>query len=151
HIRSGPDGILVDGTALLAVPGLQGTQLQVRRTQDGTLDIGADNIPLPVSRIPGVRGATANIHASRNAETGDWALAGGGSADIAIAGMTGQLVIEVRGPYLTIAGRGLALRRGPLEGSGEFMVTNRPRDPAGNPIDGDPGALAASGHAEASL
>jgi hypothetical protein len=58
----------------------------------------------------------------------------------------------VNGPFVTIAGKNLSLQRGPLKGSGSFQVTNRPLDPAGNPIEGgEPGAMNVSGHAEASL
>jgi hypothetical protein len=92
------------------------------------------------------------VHAKYNPETGDWAVRGGGSADIDIAGVTGHLAIDVNGTLITIAGQNLAIKRGPLEGHGDFVVTNRPRDPDGNPIDGEPAsALTASGHAEASL
>ena len=105
-----------------------------------------------MGKIPGVRGATANIHVKRNAETGEWSASGGGSADVDIAGASGKLVVEVDGAVITIAGQGLSIKRGPLEGHGDFMVTNRPRDPTGKPTDGEPTpSMTASGNIQASL
>jgi hypothetical protein len=152
HVRSAPEGLSINGFAVLGVPPLQGTRLTVGRDAQGAIEIAAENVPLPVGGIPGVRGATASVRIARNPDTGDWTLSGGGSADIGVGGFTGQLVVDINGPFVTIAGRNLTLQRGPLQGSGNFQVTNRPLDPAGNPVEGgEPGAMAASGHVEASM
>ena len=151
HVFSGPEGIAADGEAVLGVPPLQGTRLIVRRAVDGSIEIAAENIPLPVSGIPGITGATASVRVSRNPDTGEWRLSGGGSAAIAIAGVTGVLSVDVNGPFLTIAGQNLVISRPPLQGSGAFRVTNQPMDEAGNPMEGEPGPMTASGHAEATM
>jgi hypothetical protein len=151
HVRSSPDGVLVEGMAVLGIPGLQGTQLMVRRNEEGEIAIGADNIPLPVDRIPGVSSATANVHAVRNPDTGEWSVSGGGTAAIAIAGVSGDLGVQIAGAFLTIRGDNITISRPPLTGSGAFLVSNQPRDETGNPIEGEPTDMVASGHIEASL
>jgi hypothetical protein len=151
HIRSGPEGVLVEGMAILGIPSLQGTQLAIRRSETGEIAIGADNIPLPVDRIPGVSSATANIHAVRNPDTGEWSVSGGGTAGIAIAGVSGDVTLALAGPFVTIRGDNITISRPPLTGSGAFLVSNQPRDPAGNPIEGEPTDMVASGQVEASL
>lgn len=152
HVQRGEDGIRVEGTAELGIPGLQGTRLTVNRGEAGDIMIGADDIPLPVSRIPGVSSATASIHVVNDAASGEWHVSGGGSAAIGIGGVTGTLRVDVVDSFLTITGDNIQIHRGPLEGGGNFVVTNRPRDESGRPLEeGDPTNLTASGHLEASL
>jgi hypothetical protein len=151
HVRSSETGILFEGFATLGIPSLQGTRLTVSRNEQGEIAIGADNIPLPVDRIPGVSSATANVHVVRNTDTGEWSVSGGGTAAIAIAGVSGDLGVAIAGPFVTIRGDNITISRPPLTGSGAFLVSNQPRDAAGNPIEGEPTDMVASGHIEASL
>jgi hypothetical protein len=152
HVINDESGISFDGFAVLGVPPLKGTRLIVRRDVTGAIEIAAEDVPLPVGGIPGVKSATATIRIAKNPDTGEWLVSGGGSAEIGLGGFSGQLVVDVHGPFVVIEGRNLTLQRGPLHGAGNFKVTNRPLDPAGNPIEGgEPGDMTVSGHVEASL
>ena len=152
HVTSDEKGVSIDGFAVLGIPPLKGTRLTVRRDATGAIEISAENVPLPVGDVPGVKAATATIRIAQNPETREWVVSGGGSAEIGIGGFSGVLVVDVNGPFVTIMGKNLSLQRGPLKGSGYFTVTNRPLDPAGNPIEGgEPGDMNASGHIEASM
>jgi hypothetical protein len=152
HVTSDEKGVSIDGFAVLGIPPLKGTRLIVRRDANGAIEIAAEDVPLPVGGIPGVKSATATIRIAKNPDTGEWVVSGGGSAEIGVGGFSGVLVVDVNGPFVTIAGKSLSLRRGPLKGLGYFQVTNRPLDPAGNPIEGgEPGDMNVSGHVEASM
>jgi hypothetical protein len=152
HVTSDEKGVSIDGFAVLGIPPLKGTRLIVRRDANGAIEIAAEDVPLPVGGIPGVKSATATIRIAKNPDTGEWVVSGGGSAEIGVGGFSGVLVVDVNGPFVTIAGKNLSLQRGPLKGLGYFQVTNRPLDPAGNPIEGgEPGDMNVSGHVEASM
>jgi hypothetical protein len=152
HVTSDEKGVSIDGFAVLGIPPLKGTRLIVRRDANGAIEIAAEDVPLPVGGIPGVKSATATIRIAKNPDTGEWVVSGGGSAEIGVGGFSGVLVVDVNGPFVTIAGKNLSLQRGPLKGLGYFQVTNRPLDSAGNPIEGgEPGDMNVSGHVEASM
>ncbi|TKW79857.1 MAG: DUF4157 domain-containing protein, partial [Bradyrhizobium icense] len=150
HVTADDTGLKVDGTATLDVPGLQGTQLSVKRDQTGNLDIGADHIPLPVGKIPGVKGGEASVHAVRQADSGEWTLKGSGTAQFGVPGVSGALTIGIDGQLVTVQGSA-AIQRGLMSGQASFLATNRPLDPSGQPIDGPPGDLQASGEGKVTL
>ena len=136
--------------AVLGIPPLKGTRLIVRRDANGAIESRRGRAA--GWRHSGVKSATATIRIAKNPDTGEWVVSGGGSAEIGVGGFSGVLVIDVNGPFVTIAGKNLSLQRGPLKGSGYFQVTNRPLDPTGNPIEGgEPGDMSVSGHVEASM
>ncbi|MGD1875877.1 MAG: DUF4157 domain-containing protein [Kiloniellaceae bacterium] len=128
------ESVAVSGALQLAPP-LEGAEITVAYTPEGGLTLAAENVPLPVDRLPGVSNATVSISATRNAETGAWAVSGAGGADLAVAGATGRLDIAVAGTAITISGRG-EVERGPASGSIQVTVTNRPVDEDGNPVEG---------------
>lgn len=154
HVAHDDRGTTVDGTATLDIPGLEGTQLQVSRDRENRIAIGADNVPLPVDRLPGVRSATASIHAER-APTGDWSVRGSGQAQAGVPGLEGQILIDIDGHLVTVSG-GVAVQRGIMSGRADILVTNRPRTPDGRPTPGrfpeiQPTEISLTGHGEVTL
>ncbi|WLB91323.1 eCIS core domain-containing protein [Bradyrhizobium japonicum] len=150
NVSADETGLKVDGTATLDVPGLEGTQLSVKRDPAGNLDIGADHIPLPIGKIPGVKGGEASIHAVRQADSGEWTLKGSGTAQFGVPGVSGALTVAINGQLVTVQGSA-AIQRGLMSGQASFLATNRPLDPSGQPIDGPPGDLQASGEGKVTL
>jgi hypothetical protein len=98
--------------------------------------IGADDIPLPVSKIPGVSNATVSVRARRHRETGEWRVSGGGAADLAMAGVTGKLSAAVDGAAVSLSGTG-RFAKGPVTGFVSFLATNQKLDAEGNPVPGE--------------
>jgi len=136
-----PAGPAAAGTAIglsgelkLAGP-LAGTVVTVVWDPKEGVVIGADDIPLPVSKIPGVSNAAVSVRARRHPETGEWRVSGGGAADLAIAGVTGKLSAAVDGSAVTISGMG-RFSKGPVSGFVAFLATNQKLDPEGNPVPG---------------
>jgi hypothetical protein len=154
HVEHDDKGTVVNGTATLSVPGLEGTELQVSRDKDNRINIGADNIPLPVGKLPGVKSAIASIHAVRD-PTGAWSVRGSGTVQAGVPGINGQLGIDIDGKLLTISGSA-NVARGIMSGQANLLVTNRPRTPAGLPQPGrypqlQPTALSLTGKGAVSL
>ena len=127
--------VAVSGALQLAPP-LEGAEITVAYTPESGLSLAAENVPLPVDRMPGIENATVSIAARRNPETGEWVVSGAGSADLAVAGATGRLTIAYDGGAVTVSGRG-EVERGPASGWIEVTATNRPLDEEGNPIEGE--------------
>jgi len=151
EVAIGPEGPAVSGTMVLSIPPLAGTELGVSWDPEAGLRIAAENIPLPVSAIPGIEGATASIRVAQDPETGAFTVSGGGSAAFGMPGVTGNLAVDVDGPLVTISGDG-ALQRGLMSGAVHLTVTNRPVDEEGQPVEGEPlETLTASGSGEATL
>ncbi|MDH3669481.1 MAG: hypothetical protein OEN23_21400, partial [Paracoccaceae bacterium] len=115
---------------------LRGTVVSVSYSQEEGLELGADDIPLPVENVPGVSSATASLFARRNAETGQWSFGGAGRADLDIAGATGGIDVAVDGDKVTIGGD-LSVAKGPASGSISFTATNAPMDEEGNIVEGE--------------
>jgi hypothetical protein len=134
HVEHDDKGTTVDGTATLSVPGLDGTELQISRDKDNRIEIGADNIPLPVGKLPGVKSAIASIHAVRDPKAG-WSVRGIGTVQAGVPGINGQLGIDIDGELLTISG-GADVAHGIMSGHANLLVTNRPRTPEGLPQPG---------------
>ncbi len=132
------EAVSVSGALQLAPP-LEGAEIRVVYSPEAGLTLAAENVPLPVDRLPGVSNATVSVSATRNPETGEWAISGSGGADLSVAGTSGRLEIAVAGRAITITGRG-EVERGPASGSIQVTVTNRPVDEEGNPVEGEPAA-----------
>ncbi len=146
----GRDAIAVAGTLNLGAP-LQGTTVQVGYSSEAGLSIGAENVALPVERIPGISSATASLHAQRAPDSGEWRFGGAGRAVLAIPGATGDIALRVDGALLTLAGN-LTVAKGPASGSLVFTATNAPLDDAGNPVDGPPtGSVTVFGRGRAEI
>lgn len=144
------ESIAVDGTLNLKTP-LQGTQLTIVYSPETGLAIGANDIPLPFTRLPGVKDARASILARRDPETGEWRVSGMGAATIDVPPAQGTLMIAINGQAVTITG-GASFTQGPASGSINFTATNQAVDVEGNPIEGEAGeGFTVSGRGSASL
>lgn len=129
------DSISINGE--LEVGGaLRGTIVTISFTEEEGLRIGADNIPLPVERIPGISSATASLYAQRDPSTGEWTFGGTGTAVLAIAGASGEITIGIDGDKVVFRGN-LNVAKGPASGSISFTATNAPMDEDGNITEGD--------------
>ena len=129
------DAASFDGSMVLG-GALSGVVVTASYSKETGLSLGADNIQLPVDRIPGVSSARASLHARRNPETGAWTFGGTGTAALDIAGATGAITIGVDGDRV-IFGGALAVAKGPAAGSLSFTATNAPIDEDGNPVEGE--------------
>jgi uncharacterized protein DUF4157 len=129
------DNISVSGE--LQVGGaLSGTVVSISYSEEAGLSIGAENIPLPVERIPGVSSATAALFASRDPSTGEWTFGGSGTAMLDIAGASGEIMIGVEEDKVIFSGN-LNVAKGPASGSITFTATNAPMDEDGNVVEGE--------------
>ncbi|MEM9332138.1 MAG: DUF4157 domain-containing protein [Pseudomonadota bacterium] len=128
---------LVGSGHLILKGPLAGTIVSIKYSQEEGLKLGADNIPLPVSKIPGVKSAKASLFASRHPETGEWSFSGMGTAEVDVAGASGTLTVAVNGESVTITG-GLTIEKGPAKGGITFTATNAPIDEDGNIVEGPP-------------
>lgn len=129
------DNIVIDGSLNLGGV-MRGTVVSVGYSPTEGLELGADNVPLPVEHLPGVSSAMASLHARLNPETGEWSFGGAGRADLAIAGATGGIVVTVDGDKVMFGGM-LAVSKGPASGSLSFTATNTPMDDEGNITEGE--------------
>jgi hypothetical protein len=134
HVAHDERGTTIDGTATLGIAGLDGMTLAVSSDKDNRIAIGADNIPLPVAKLPGVKSAIASIHAERDPK-GMWSVRGSGAVQAGVPGINGQLGIDIDGELLTISGAA-NVARGIMSGHADLLVTNRPRSPEGLPQPG---------------
>lgn len=129
------EAVTGNGEVTLKGP-LSGTVVSMTYTKEDGLKLGADNIPLPVANIPGVKSAKASLYASRDPESGEWRF-GGGLANLDIAGATGQVKVAVDGEKVVVHGN-IKVAKGPATGEMSFTATNAPMDDEGNIIDGPP-------------
>ena len=145
------DRIDLTGVFDLAKP-LDGSTATLGYTKETGLTIGAENIPLPIEKIPGVKDAKASVKANRNPETGDWKVSGGGSGTFELAGVKGQVVVAIDGSGVMITCDG-AFSKGLASGKVNATITNLARDPQGVPIPDQPptDTFSVSGSGSASL
>ncbi len=130
------EGFSLTGSAQLAGPGLpEGTSITIGYDEERGLTIGGE-LPLNTERIPGVRGARMAVTVTRTPE-GEWSVAGNGTAEIELPGVTGSLTVMYADGQLTIIGAG-EVSRPPLTGSLSMTASNAPADEEGNPIEGPP-------------
>jgi hypothetical protein len=129
---------------------LRGSTIEVSYDSTRGLLLGAEDIPLPVARLPGVSNATLNVRAVRDPD-GTWTVSGEGTASLAAAGATGTLAIAYDGGAVTATGRAV-VARGPASGWLQVTATNRQLDDAGDPVeDGGLGDLSIFGRGEATI
>ena len=144
------EAIAISGTLNLGPP-LAGTSLTLSYTPETGLLIAANDIPLPLTRIPGVKDARASVAARRDPDTGAWKLSGSGSATIDIPPATGTLGVAINGKAMTITGTANFVK-GPASGSINFTATNQAVDADGNPVEGEAGeTFTLSGRGTASM
>lgn len=130
---------------------LKGATMTVGYTPETGLVLEAKDIPLPVGKLPGVSEAALTVKAVRAAETGEWALSGGGKAKFGVAGASGELDILYDGVATSFVGR-VDVAKGPASGWIEIRGTNRAIDDKGEPIENGPvGDLKIWGKGEASI
>lgn len=124
------DSVGVDGTINLAAP-LSGTSIRVTYSKDKGLTVGAENIQLPLAKLPAVQNATISISATRS-PTGEWSIGGTGQASLAVPGATGSVAITYLDGLITF--RTLAqVAKGPATGTLDFTATNGTIDDKGQP------------------
>jgi hypothetical protein len=144
------EAVDITGTLNLAPP-LTGSTITVGYTQSTGLTIAADNIPLPVSNIPGVQDASLSARANYNPDDGGWHLSGQGRANFSVPPATGTLTVGLDGQVVTIHGTA-SFQQGIAAGSLDVTATNAQLDEAGQPV---PGQVAESftvfGRGQASL
>ncbi len=128
------DSLGVTGRLDLGGP-LAGSSVTVGYTPQEGLSIAAEDIPLPVDRLPGISNATVSISANRNAETGAWLVAGSGSADITAPSASGSIDVTYNAGAVLIHGQG-QVAAGPATGTIDVTVTNMQIDDEGNPVEG---------------
>ena len=124
----------VDGALQLAGP-LTGSEIRVAYDPETGLVMALNDLPLPVTQIPGIDAATISVSVSRNPDTGEWIFGGAGSATLGIAGVTGEILVLVNQDIITITGIG-SFSKGPVSGSLSITASNQARDDEGNPIEG---------------
>lgn len=130
---------------------LAGSTIEVGYTPEAGLSLEGKDIPLPVSRFPGVTNAAVTVRAERNPGDGTWSLSGGGQATFAAAGASGTLDIHYDGEAIALDGRA-DVARGPASGWIQITATNREIDDEGNPVeDGAISELSIFGRGEASI
>ncbi len=128
------DSLGVTGRLDLGGP-LSGSAITVGYTPQEGLTIAADDIPLPVDRLPGISNAMVSISANRNPETGLWVVAGSGSADITTPAASGSIDVSYNAGAILIHGEG-QVAAGPATGTIDVTVTNMPIDEEGRPVEG---------------
>ncbi|MEY6433727.1 DUF4157 domain-containing protein, partial [Thioalkalicoccus limnaeus] len=144
------EALTVDGSLNLGGV-LAGCTITVAYDRTRGLRLAAEDISLPVARLPGVQNATLTVRAVRNPDDGTWAISGEGSATLAAAGATGTLTIAYDGGAVTATGRA-EVARGPASGWLQVTATNRQLDDEGNPVeDGTIGELTIFGRGEATI
>ncbi|SCX79827.1 DUF4157 domain-containing protein [Nitrosospira sp. Nsp13] len=144
------EGVDVNGS--LALGGvLTGGTITVGYTPEAGLMLAGEDIPLPVSRLPGVTNATVTVRAVRNPDDGTWSVSGGGTATLAAPGTPGTLDIIYEGGAIILSGRA-EVARGPASGWLQVTATNREIDDKGDPVEGGAvGDMAIFGRGEATI
>ena len=128
------EAISIAGSLDLAPP-LNGSTLTLGYDRETGLTIAAENLPLPVSNIPGVTDASLSARANYNPDDGSWRLSGEGRANFAVPPATGSLTIALDGPVVTITGTA-AFQQGIAAGSLNVTATNAELDANGVAVPG---------------
>jgi len=149
HAHASRDSFDLQGT--LAMGGvLAGSTISLGYGPETGLLIEGRNLPLPLSKLPGISDATVSVRALRN-PAGIWAISGGGKVAVSAGGATGMLDILFDGPAVTLHGRA-GVEKGPAHGWLDITATNRAVDPDGKLIEGGAlGALKVWGKGEATI
>lgn len=132
--RFSREAIELGGTLNLAPP-LAGSTVTLGYTRQTGITIAANNVPLPISNIPGITDAVLSVRANYNPDDGEWRVSGTGTARFAIPPATGALTIAMDGPVFTITGTA-AFQQGPASGSLDVRATNARVDETGQPVAG---------------
>ncbi|WP_310467743.1 hypothetical protein, partial [Sphingomonas sp.] len=129
----------------------KGSTITAGYTSETGLLIEGKDLPLPVSKVPGVSDAKATVRARRNPDTGDWAVSGGGKATLSGGGASGTLDVLVDGLAVDFSGR-VDVAKGPASGWLQISASNRAVDDEGKPVEGGKlGELAIWGKGEAKV
>jgi Domain of unknown function (DUF4157) len=130
---------------------LAGASITIGYTPETGLVLEGKDIPLPVSKLPGVSDAALTVRAVRDPDSGAWKITGGGKAKLAAGGATGSLDILYDGVATSFTGR-VDVAKGPATGWIQISGTNRAIDDKGNPVKNGPvGELKIWGKGEASI
>jgi hypothetical protein len=130
---------------------LKGSIVTVGYTPETGLVMEAKDLPLPVSKLPGVSDAKVTVRAVRAPETGEWVVSGGGKATLAAPGASGSLDLLFDGGAVDFGGR-VEVAKGPASGWLQINGSNRTVDEEGKPVEGAPlGDLAIWGKGEATV
>lgn len=127
--------ITADGTADLAIPGLESGAMTFAYSEAEGLSLGG-SFQLS-NKIPGIRGGSVQATVAETPDRTGWTVTAHGEAQPAIPGVDSKLTVDYADGAITIAGHA-AYSRGLLSGELDLGATNRPVDAAGNPVPGGP-------------
>jgi hypothetical protein len=133
----GEQGFSIDGTAVLAGPGIpEGTELTIAYVEEtGEFTFGGD-LPLDTANLPGLTNARVGFAVSR-AENGGYSVSGSGGAAFELSGMSGNVDVAYDNGIITANGEA-TVNRPPLTGSANFHLSNQAVGEDGQPIEGPP-------------
>jgi hypothetical protein len=126
------EAVSLTGTLDLAPP-LQGSQLILGYTPKDGIVIAANDIPLPIGKIPGVKEAKLSARVTINPDDGEWHVSGTGSAMFSMPPVSGSLLVALDGRQLLINGS-IGFQQGIASGSVTVTATNAEVDDKGQPI-----------------
>jgi hypothetical protein len=129
------EGLDFSASLGLAAP-LTGAEVQVSYGKEKGLHIGAENIPLPLSKVPAVKDATMSVDADRDPQSGAWRFSGAGHALLAVPGATGAIEVSYLDGLITVHGTG-QIEKGPASGTLDVSITNGTLD-ANGAVSGPP-------------
>jgi len=123
--------ITAQGTADLSIPGVESGAMTFSYSEAEGMAIGG-TFQLS-NRIPGIRGGSVQARVAELPDRSGYSVTAHGEAQPAIPGVDARLTVDYADGAITITGRA-AYSRGFLSGELEVGATNRPVDPAGNPL-----------------
>jgi hypothetical protein len=126
------DAISLNGTLDLQAP-LEGSQIILGYTPETGITIAANDIPLPISKIPGVSDAKVSVLANIDPSDGDWHVSGKGGATFSMPPATGSLQVALDGRKIVITGTA-GFQQGIASGTVSVTATNAELDEAGQPV-----------------
>ena len=131
HAAYAQERITAEGTADLSIPGVESGAMTFSYSEAEGMAIGG-NFQLS-NRIPGIRGGSVQARVTELPDRSGYSVTAHGEAQPAIPGVDARLTVDYADGAITVAGRA-AYSRGFMSGELEVGATNRPVDPAGNPI-----------------
>lgn len=128
------DSFTADGRIVPDIPKVEEGTMHVRYSEKDGFAIGGS---LSFGEgIPGIQGGKLEAELTKAGESEGWSLSGAGKADVAIAGVTGEIDAAYDDGAFTIHGTA-AYERGIAAGEVELGASNRALDDAGQPT-GEP-------------
>jgi hypothetical protein len=128
------DSFQADGKIVPDIPKVEEGTMHVRYSEKDGFAIGGS---LTFGEgIPGIKGGKLEAELTKPAEGEGWSMSGKGKADVAIAGVTGEIDAAYKDGAFTVQGKA-RYERGIAAGEIEVGASNRALDDAGEPT-GEP-------------